>query len=352
MRLTNNWQARPDHILIIRFSAMGDVAMAVPVIKELLINYPSLTVTVVSNKHFDSFFSGIERLNFFGADLKGEHKGIKGLFRLYRQLKKNYPITAVADLHNVLRSRILTRFFRLSRLQVVTINKGRKEKRELVRKEHKIFRQLKTTHQRYAEVLYRLGYSFVLKNKVNKKVYMHSTDNVQTFLAACKGKKICIAPFAKHKEKMYPLDKMQHVVETLASENYSIILIGGGKSEKELLEQWEKEIPVVFSAAGKFSLEEEMQIISNCELMISMDSANMHIAAMLGVPVLSIWGATHPYTGFMGYGLEESSAVQIDLSCRPCSVFGNKPCWRGDHACMQGISEAMILERIKNPGAY
>ncbi len=347
MRLTNNWQAKPDHILFIRFSAMGDVAMAVPVIKELLINYPSLTVTVVSNKNFAAFFSGIERLHFFGADLKGEHKGISGLFKLYRQLKKLYSITAVADLHNVLRSRILGSFFRLGRMRVITIDKGRKEKRELVRKDQKIFRRLKTTHQRYADVMYRLGYSFVLKNKVNEKANLNSSGNVEDFLSACKGKKICIAPFAKHKEKMYPLDRMQKIVETLASENYSIILIGGGKQEKDILEQWEKDVPGIVSAAGKFSLEEEMQVISNCELVISMDSANMHIAAMFGIPVLSIWGATHPYAGFMGYGLDEGSAVQIDLSCRPCSVFGNKPCWRGDHACMQGLGEAMVLERIE-----
>ncbi len=339
-------QAKPAHILLIRFSAMGDVAIAVPVIKELLINYPSLTVTVVSNKHFAAFFSGIERLHFFGADLKGEHKGINGLFRLYRQLKKLYSITAVADLHNVLRSKILAGFFRLGRLRVITINKGRREKRELVRKEQKIFRRLKTTHQRYADVMYRLGYSFVLKNKVKQEINIDLSVNVEAFLAACKEKKICIAPFAKHKEKMYPLEKMQNIVGTLALENYSIILIGGGNSEKELLDKWAKKMPAVFSAAEKFSLEEEMQIISNCELMISMDSANMHIAAMVGVPVLSIWGATHPYTGFMGYGLDESSAVQIDLSCRPCSVFGNKPCWRGDHACMRGISEALILETV------
>ncbi|MEO7263671.1 MAG: glycosyltransferase family 9 protein [Ferruginibacter sp.] len=340
-------QAKPAHILLIRFSAMGDVAMAVPVIKELLINYPSLTVTVVSNKHFAAFFTGIERLNFFGADLKADHKGINGLFRLYRQLNKLHAITAVADLHNVLRSKILAGFFRIGGLRVMTINKGRKEKRELVRKEQKNFRRLKTTHQRYADVMYRLGYSFVLKNKVNHEISTDISVNVKAFLEGCKEKKICIAPFAKHKEKMYPLEKMQNVVEMIASENYSIILIGGGNAEKELLDKWEKKMPAVFSAAGQFSLQEEMQIISNCELMISMDSANMHIAAMLGVPVLSVWGATHPYTGFMGYSLDRGSAVQIDLSCRPCSVFGNKPCWRGDHACMLGISEALILETVE-----
>jgi ADP-heptose:LPS heptosyltransferase len=84
------------------------------------------------------------------------------------------------------------------------------------------------------------------------------------------------------------------------------------------------------------------------DLAVSMDSANMHLASLFGIPVISIWGATHPFTGFNGWNQPPGNAVQIDLYCRPCSVFGNKPCYRGDHACMQLLPEEMILERIKS----
>jgi ADP-heptose:LPS heptosyltransferase len=81
-------------------------------------------------------------------------------------------------------------------------------------------------------------------------------------------------------------------------------------------------------------------------LMISMDSANMHLASLFGVPVISVWGATHPYTGFYGWAQPTGNAVQIDLYCRPCSVFGNKPCYRGDHACMEQLPPELILEKL------
>ena len=326
---------------------MGDVAMAVPVLKELLAHYPSLEITLLSNKNFEAFFEGIDRLHFFAADLKGEHKGIAGLFRLFTQLKKLHSFTAIADLHNVLRSAILCSFFRLAAVHVKQIDKGRKEKKELVRKEQKIFRQLKTSHQRYADVFAALGFPITLQNRIDAKQKQNLSAGVQSFLLSCKEKKIIIAPFAKHAEKMYPLEKMKQVIMLLVQENFSIILLGAAGEERFLLDEWAAQMQHVFSAAGKFSLEEEMQIISASDLLISMDSANMHIAAFLGVPVISVWGATHPYAGFMGYGLDKSSAVQIDLSCRPCSVFGNKPCWRGDHACMQGIEENMIVNKAK-----
>ena len=84
------------------------------------------------------------------------------------------------------------------------------------------------------------------------------------------------------------------------------------------------------------------------DTLISMDSANMHLASLFGVPVISVWGATHPFAGFYGWAQPADNAVQIDLYCRPCSVFGNKPCYRGDHACMQQLPEEKIMEKVMN----
>jgi ADP-heptose:LPS heptosyltransferase len=78
-----------------------------------------------------------------------------------------------------------------------------------------------------------------------------------------------------------------------------------------------------------------------------MDSANMHLASIYGVPVVSIWGATHPFAGFYGWMQDVNNIVQADLYCRPCSVFGNKPCYRGDHACMQMITTEMLMQKIE-----
>ena len=92
--------------------------------------------------------------------------------------------------------------------------------------------------------------------------------------------------------------------------------------------------------------EKELDLISGLDLMLSMDSANMHLASLFGVPVVSIWGATHPYAGFYGWGQKPSNAVQVELYCRPCSVFGNKPGYRGDLLCLTSISPVTVYEKI------
>ena len=88
--------------------------------------------------------------------------------------------------------------------------------------------------------------------------------------------------------------------------------------------------------------------MSYIDVMVSMDSANMHLASLVGTTVVSVWGATHPYAGFMGWNQKEENAVQVTLPCRPCSIFGNKPCRRGDYACLRQIEPSDIIQKIEN----
>jgi ADP-heptose:LPS heptosyltransferase len=326
---------------------MGDVAMTVPVLKNALHQNPSLQITVVSNAFLQPLFEGLERCHFHPAHLKEKHKGAAGMYRLYKELKAAHQLDAVADLHDVLRSKLLRSFFKLGGIATASIDKGRKEKKALTQKENKIFQQLSSTHERYAQVLRAVGIKVELKNDV--PVYPKQTLPLPLPSIAPGGKKIIgIAPFAQHAEKMYPIEKMKTVVKTLASQNNTIFLFGGGASEAATLQQWENEMPSVYNMAGKYSFKEELAIISNLHVMVSMDSANMHLASLYAVPVVSVWGATHPFAGFYGWGQPLENIVSVELSCRPCSVFGNKPCWRGDHACMMQIGEEMIIDKIIN----
>ncbi len=326
---------------------MGDVAMTVPVIKNILQQNPQAQITVVSNAFLQPLFQHINRCHFHPAYLKAQHKGVAGIYQLYKELKAANTFSAIADLHSVLRSSLLKIFFSFSGYKVATIDKGRKEKKELTRKENKIFIPLSSTHERYAEVFRKIGLPVVLKNEGAVSGKQAIPSAIQNVFAA--GKKIVgIAPFAQYEEKMYPLEKMKAVVQQLAAENKTILLFGGGEKEKNILQQWADEIAGVHNVAGKFSFAEELAIISNINLMVSMDSANMHLASLFGVPVVSIWGATHWYAGFNGWAQQEENMVQAELYCRPCSVFGNKPCYRGDHACMHIITPEMIVTKIKN----
>lgn len=324
---------------------MGDVAMAVPVIKNALDQSPHLQITVVSNAFFEPLFSGVSRCHFHPAYLKEKHKGAAGMLRLFKELRKQYSFDAVADLHNVLRSTLLRLIYSITGTAIATVDKGRKEKKALTRKENKIVTPLTPMHERYAQVLRRLGVDVLLDS--NQPIFAKQMLPAEALPFFSGAKKIIgAAPFAQHLPKMYPLSKMKMLLAQLTAEGHSILLFGAPGAEAAMLQQWADEIPSVINTAGRFSFAEELAIISNLHLMISMDSANMHLASLYNVPVVSIWGATHPYAGFYGWGQQQKNIVDIQLDCRPCSVFGNKPCWRGDHACMENISTEIILRKI------
>lgn len=336
----------PTHILVIRFSALGDVAMTVPVIKNVLDQHPGLQITFVSNAFLQPLFAGLGRCNFYPAFLKEQHKGIAGIYSLFKELKKLPAFDAIVDLHSVLRSHVLTTFFKLNGYKTVAIDKGRSEKKALTQKENKVLKPLISMHERYADVFRKTGLPVQLKH--NGPLYKKQPVPTPLQSIFSSGKKIIgVAPFAQYPEKMYPIEKMKTVVGQLAAANNTILLFGGGPVEPAFLQQWEQEIFGVFNMAGKYSFQNELAIISNLNCMLSMDSANMHLASLFNVPVVSVWGATHPFAGFNGWGQDENNIIQVDLYCRPCSVFGSKPCYRGDHACMQGIGEETIVEKIR-----
>ncbi|MEP3837363.1 MAG: glycosyltransferase family 9 protein [Algibacter sp.] len=308
------------NILVIRLSAMGDVAMTVPVLRALTQQHPELRITVLTRAFFKPFFRDLEHVEVFSADLKGEHKGVFGLYKLGRALNKK-RFYVVADLHNVLRSKVLKKFIKCKRF--ISIDKGRKEKRLLTSK--KVYKQLKTTHRRYADVFGGLGYKIDLNTpRFPKKAILNS--ELKKYIQNPSKKIIGIAPFAAHEGKMYPLSQMKLVVEKL-SKDYNIILFGGGKYESEILDDFQNKFENTTSLAGKLSLDEELDVISNLEVMLSMDSGNAHVAAMLGIKVVTIWGVTHPFAGFAPFNQPEDYALlanRAQYPLIPTSVYGNK----------------------------
>ena len=329
------------HILVLRFSALGDIAMSVPVLRNLLHQHPGLQVTMISMPFVAPLFEGIERLHFYAVDVKKEYKGFVGLYQLSKTLKREISFDGVADLHNVLRTKLL-RFF-LAKPSAV-IDKGRKEKQELTRAKNKNLHPLKTGFERYGDVFSTLGYPVSLN--IQQGYSELKTDAGLLPVTTPGAVVIGIAPFAKHAAKMYPIGKMEKVVAHLLQNEKMHLLFFGTKAELASVDQWFQNSRVI-NMASRYSFKDELNIISQLDIMLSMDSANMHLASLYGVPVVSIWGGTHPWLGFYGWGQDPSWALQSNLPCRPSSVFGNKPCpVHGDAGCMQQISAETVANKV------
>lgn len=328
-----------------RFSSMGDVAMTVPVVKALLDQNPEITITYVSRPAFAEFFAGIPRLNFFAADVKNEYDGFTGLLNLKSHLQKLAKYDAVADLHNSLRTKMLRRLFRFSGIKAKYVNKGRAEKKQLTRFPYKVLKPLKRTHERYADVFRELGF----KVELDYQLASHHQTLADEIIAVTGIKDkawIGITPFAQYKGKTYPIEKMEEVIAALSTQNVKVFLFGGSPLDQEICPGWEAKYLNVVSVIRKLNMQQELVLISQLNVMLSMDSAGMHLASLRGTPVVSIWGATHHYAGFLGYGQSVENIVADDIECRPCSVYGNKPCFRKDYACLYNVQPQTVINNL------
>ena len=332
------------HLLVIRLSAMGDVAMAVPVIAALRNAYPEMKISVLTRRGFHAFFRGVPGIDFVGFDPTGRHKGFGGLVRLAGELRAR-GIDAVADLHDVLRTKVLRMLLLPWGVHFSVIDKGRAEKKEITRRTDKKLVQLPAMTERYRQTFESLGLHFELPAKALRKEFP-VPETISKAAGEKNGVWVGIAPFAKHKGKIYPIPQTDELIGILASRYERVFVFGGGDYEKSFAEGMERLHDRVVSAIGKMSMSEEMDLMSNLDVMVSMDSATMHISSLLGVPVVSVWGATHPYAGFYGYGQDPANAVQSDMACRPCSVFGDKPCIFGDYRCMLAIKPQNVADRV------
>ncbi len=338
-------------VLMARFSALGDVAMTIPVVYSACRTYPDIRFVMVTRPSMTGIFiNRPDNLTVVGADVKQDYVGPGGLRRLVSELKKEYHTDAFVDLHDVLRTKVMRAWLWLGGVRVSRLNKGRGNKRALTRRRNKVMLPLISSRARYREAFFRIG--LPVQEHFEGLYGRGGKAPVEAFAEIsspkCGDEKwMGLAPFAAHRGKIYPVKKMEEVLrDIVARANVKVFLFGGGGHEAEILGAWAGKYPGVVSLAGKkYGFPAELALMSHLDVMVAMDSANMHLASIAGTKVVSVWGATHPYCGFKGWRQTDADTVQLAMTCRPCSVFGNKPCYRGDYHCLDGIPPGMIAQK-------
>jgi ADP-heptose:LPS heptosyltransferase len=338
-------------LLVIRTSAMGDVALTLPVLREMSDQFPQVEIVMVTREAFIPFFAAAGSTKLFSPDFAGRHKGVKGLIFLFIDLRKSGKFDYVIDLHDVIRSRILSFLFRISGVPVKRIDKGRSQKHALIKGRKKV--QLKHSVERYRDVFSQTGFHLGASQGPWMIPSGEEAHRSAMITGINGGVNIGVAPYAKHFLKLWPEDYMVSLLKIISEKAGVHFWLFGGKEEAGRIALLQQKVPGSAVASGKLTLREEIALMSKLDFMISMDSSNMHMAALTGTRVISIWGATDPLTGFGAWKQPEEYSIRIpvsELTCRPCTVYGKGKCWRHDHACMEWLTPEKVLERITELG--
>ena len=313
--------------------------MTVPVIAVLRSAHPKIKLTVLTTKFFSTLYNQIPGINFLYFEPK--HKTLMGLFSLSREINKIKP-DYIIDLHDVLRTKIL-KFFLIYKLsKIFVVNKGRKEKKLLIRGTKS--GPLKPMHQRYAETF------AALNMKINLNDFSHYKKiNIDDYNYgfSSKDKLIGIAPFARHQCKEYSMKNILSLINLLDKSWHILIFGAPGSEEQKIIKLCDNKMNR-HVISSNYSLEQQMAIMSNLDAMISMDSANGHIASLFGIDVITIWGATHPNTGYAPFNQRQKNSIMPDLKKFPkvpATVYG-ADCPKQYVNAINSITPETILNRL------
>ncbi|MFN0050360.1 MAG: glycosyltransferase family 9 protein [Cytophagales bacterium] len=334
-------------ILVIRFSALGDIALTVPAVRQVLHENPNCEIIFVSRPFVEPLFFGIERLHFHAVDTN-KYRGFWGLIQLCNELYSKYRFSLFIDLHNSLRTRIIRYLLFFRGISTYVIDKGRVQKSKIINIGHQPSTPLKHHLQRYLDVFKKAGLQILPTTKPYFIKTKPKSDAIaEIFVAPFKGNNLIgIAPFAALPLKEWPFEKVEKLVNEITKQEGNIVLLFGGKNDVKKIEHLLSSSKIVSAIGLEGGLWTELALMKHLKIMLCMDSGNMHLAAGVGTKVAAIFGPTHPFLGFAPYLQAENTIQDRLLNCRPCSVFGNKPCHRGDHACMENITEKMVMERL------
>lgn len=334
------------NVLVIRLSVLGNVAMAIPVLYPVCKANPDTRFIMLTKKWPASMFHDRPaNLKVVDFDIKEHHSGLFGLLKLARQLYKLYDIDAVADLHNVSGTWIIDAYMRAKGAPIARLDREKPKRRALVN--HKTKEPVTPIHERYRWVFQKLG--FKTPDNFTRLYEGRDMPSSPIVLEKEEGQRwIAISPFSSHRQKAYPLELMEKVIAELSKkENYRIFLMGGGKAEKIALRPIARKYKHVVSMAEvKHQFIDEYALLGKCDLMLTMESANMHLASLVDLQAMTVWGPTSPACGYLGYNQIVEDDIQLDMECRPCSITGDKPCRFGDFPCLKNIPPEYIVQHV------
>ena len=340
------------NVLVMRLSVLGNVAMTIPVLYPVCkANHDTRFIMLTKMWPATMFHDRPANLKVVDFDVKGNHSGLFGLLKLSAQLYKLYDIDAVADLHNVSGTKIIDAYMMARGAKVARLDREQSKRKALTT--HRSNEPVTPIHQRYRNVFTQLGFEA-------PDTFTHLYDGRDwpespIVMDKKEGQRwIAISPFSSHENKTYPLEKMEQVIAELTKhENYWVFLMGGGKAEKIALRQIARKYKNVVSMAEvKHKFIDEYALFAKCDLMLTMESANMHLASLVDLQAMTIWGPTSPACGYLGYNQIVEDDIQLDMDCRPCSITGDKQCKFKDYRCLKNIDPMDIARRVVEAVEY
>jgi heptosyltransferase-2 len=329
-------------ILIIRFSSLGDLVLLTPLMGLLRSWMPDAEIHLLTKKRAAPLFAADDRID----QIKLLHSGTLNELLQLRSVLSGEGYDLVIDAHNVIRSNIL---YSITRAGVkVQLKKDQIKKFMLIRMRQNLYGRISHQSERYLDLLrpfdapeYDSIPSLAISDDAKERARGIIRDR------GFEGRPlVAMAPGARWETKRWPVEHFTAVADSLAASGYGIVLIGGTEDESvcgELSKQCAEE---PLDASGRLDLLESAALLAECRLLVTNDSAPLHMSEAVGTPVVALFGPTVREFGYHPQ-LSSSLMLGLELECRPCSRNGARPCHLNSNECLVDLGPGPVLEAAR-----
>jgi heptosyltransferase-2 len=328
-------------VLLVRLSSLGDVVLATAAVEALAASLPSATVHVVSRTAHVGIFRRNPRVeSVLGWEPRTAQRGLVALLA-----RGGYDW--IVDLQGTPRTRALALAVRGPRWS--RIRKGSLRRRAAAWLHRPGLLPECHVVERYVAALRPLG---VRPGAGRPRVYLAEEDRMRAE-ALLRGegwdgarRLVGLAPGARWATKAWPAKGWAHLAAELGAGGAALPVLVGAESDRSLCEAIGAQASGgCLNLAGRTPPLETAAVLERCSVLVTNDSAPMHLSTAVGTPVVALFGPTVPAFGFRPMG-DRDVVLERELPCRPCSVHGGERCPRGHHACLAELPPANVLAAL------
>jgi heptosyltransferase II len=336
--VTNSFGPAPD-ILVVRFSAIGDILLITPLLRAIRARYRGARIAVLTKEQFVPLLSHNPHVNEVLSVAPEE--GIRAIAERIRSV--NY--THLLDLHGNLRSHALRR---LAPGPWRSYAKRWLERALLITVKRDIYGVQVPIAERYFEAAAELDVhpdgeppDFFLGADADQR----AADQLAGLGLGQDRPIVAMAPGAAHATKRWPAEYWVDLARRITPTGADVAVLGGPDDAELGRHIAELAGANVASLAGALDLQETGAVIRRSEVLISGDTGVMHMATGVGTPVVALFGPTVRQFGFFPYR-SDAGVVELDLPCRPCSAHGSARCPLGHHRCMKQMLPDLVFATL------
>lgn len=322
--------------LLVDTSFLGDVLCAEPLVRAAVAKFDGPVDFLTSTGGAQMLAGHPDLREVMVYDKRGADKGVGGLFRLAKALRQRQYARVICS-HRSWRTAFLLRLARIPERVGYANASGAK---------------LYTKRVPYPKGLHEIQRNLALiggGDWERPRLFPSQEEHLRARQLAPESGFVAVAPGSIWATKRWPAEHFAEAIRQLMKGGQGVVLLGGPDDTAlaENIIQLSGGGPDLINLTGQTNLRESYAVLERAAVLITNDSAPMHMGVAAGIPVVAIFCSTVPEFGFGPRGPRDVILQVENLECRPCGIHGHPTCPQQHFRCGKDVAPESVVAAVR-----